>query len=404
MVVEPILALAVMIVAGFLGGELSHRLRFPRITGYLIVGILFSPSLLNVIPKATVDNLEILTFIALGIIAYSIGASLDLKLIRKFKKSILWITPSQSLGALLLVTLLVALLAPFILAEENGTLISCYFPLAFVLGAMASATAPATILALVHELKARGPLTTTLLALVALDDGLAIIFFSIALAIAQPLVSGAGGFSAWNSLALPAVEILGAVLLGIVLAYGLIYLSRLVRSRALLLVAVLGAILLAVGLSELWGVSLILANMTIGFVAATWAKRPEMFVVIDDIEDVIFVLFFVLAGLHFDLDAMTTGGLLALLIVVGRFSGKYYGTRLSARISGAPEVVRKYLGLALLPKAGVTIGLALLAEQALPSFGAIIFNAVLASVIINELIAPPLARYALIKSGEAAAE
>jgi Kef-type K+ transport system membrane component KefB len=167
---------------------------------------------------------------------------------------------------------------------------------------------------------------------------------------------------------------------------------------------VLGAILLAVGLSDLWGVSLILTNMTIGFVAANWAKRPEMFIVIDDIEDFVFVLFFVLAGLHFNLDAMATGGLLALVIVIGRFSGKYFGTRLSARISGAPEVVRKYLGLALLPKAGVTIGLALLAEQALPSFGAIIFNAVLASVIINELIAPPLARYALIKSGETAAE
>jgi NhaP-type Na+/H+ or K+/H+ antiporter len=404
MVMELILALAVMLVTGFLGGELTHRLRFPRITGYLVVGIIFSPSLLNVIPKATVDNLDVFTFIALGIIAYSIGASLDLKLIRQFEKSILWITPFQSLGALLLVTLLVALLAPFILAEDSGSFLSFYFPLAFVLGAMASATAPATILALVHELKASGPLTTTLLSLVALDDGLAIIFFSIALAVAQPLVAGAAGFSLWDSLAIPVVEILGAVLLGIILAYGLIYLARLVRSRALLLVAVLGAILLAVGLSELWGVSLILANMTIGFVAANWAKRPEMFVVIDDIEDVIFVLFFVLAGLHFDLDAMTTGGLLALLIVVGRFSGKYFGTKFSAHLSAAPEVVRKYLGLALLPKAGVTIGLALLAEQALPSFGTIIFNAVLASVIINELIAPPLAKYALIKSGETRTE
>lgn len=404
MVMEPILALAVMIVAGFLGGELSHRLRFPRITGYLVAGILFSPSLLNVIPEATVDNLEILTFIALGIIAYSIGASLDLKLIRKFEKSILWITPFQSLGALLLVTLVLTLLGPIILATEGATLLSYYFPMAFIIGAIASATAPSTVLALVHELKARGPLTTTLLALVALDDGLAIIFFSIALAVAQPLVSGAGGFSAWDSLALPAVEILGAVLLGVVLAYGLIYLSRLVRSRALLLVSVLGAILLAVGLSDLWGVSLILTNMTIGFVAANWAKRPEMFVVIDDIEDVIFVIFFVLAGLHFDLEAMSLGIILALVITFTRFAGKYFGTGIAARIAGAPAKIRKYLGLSLLPTAGVAIGLALLAEQALPSFGAIIFNAVLASVIINELIAPPLARYALIKSGETTAE
>ena len=125
-----------------------------------------------------------------------------------------------------------------------------------------------------------------------------------------------------------------------------------------------------------------------------------MFLVIYDIEDVIFAMFFVLAGLHFDLDVMRTAGMLSLLIVVARFSAKYSGTQAGASIAGSSHVVRKYLGLALMPTAGFSIGLALLAQSAFPDIGNMIFNAVLASVIINELTAPPLAKYAIFKAGE----
>ena len=126
-----------------------------------------------------------------------------------------------------------------------------------------------------------------------------------------------------------------------------------------------------------------------------------MFLVVEEIEDVIFAMFFVLAGLHFDLSVMKSAFILALLIVLTRCFGKYMGTRVGATIAHAPDTVKNYLGLALLPKAGVTVGLVLLAERAFPTFGALLVNAVLASVIINELIAPPLAKYAIFKANEA---
>jgi Kef-type K+ transport system membrane component KefB len=265
---------------------------------------------------------------------------------------------------------------------------------------MASATAPAVVIAIIHEYKAKGPLTTTLLSVVALDDAIAIVAFSIALGISVPLVAMASSFSWYEMLAVPFLEIVESIAIGAALSLALIYMAKLAKSRSLLLVVVLGTIMLCVGVSNLLGTSEILANMVIGLVVANKARRDEMFLVIDDIEDVVFAMFFVLAGLHFDLGALKSAAILALLVVVARLCSKYFGTRLGARLAGSPDVVRKYLGFALLPQAGVAIGLALLAQSAFPSFGTLIFNAVLASVIINELVAPPLTKYAIFKAGE----
>jgi NhaP-type Na+/H+ or K+/H+ antiporter len=395
-----VLALGIMIIAGFFGGMLAHRFKFPRITGYIIAGVLLSPSLLNIISGTTIDDLDVFTSIALGIIAYSIGGSLHWESIKKLEKSIFLIGPFQSIGTFILSILVITFLAPLFLDIPGATILSVYFPMAFVIGAMASATAPAAILALVREYRAEGPLTTTLLSVVALDDAIAIILFSIALGLAQPLVGSTQGFSLSQVLLLPLLKILESVAIGAVLGLALIYIARWVKTRALLLAVVLGTILLCVGITELLDISGIMANMVVGFIVVNRLKRGEMFLVIDDIEDVIFALFFVLAGLHFDLGVMQTAGILALLIVVSRFAGKYLGTRAGATIAGAPEPVKKYLGLALMPKAGVTLGLALLAQRAFPTFGDIIFNSILASVIINELFAPFLVRYAIFKAGE----
>jgi len=187
-----LLAIGVMITVGVLGGVLSNRIKFPRVTGYIVVGVLLSPSALNLISRATIDNLDIITHVALGIVAYLIGASLRLEPIRRLGRSIAWITPSQSLGAWLVVSLTVAFLASPILAVPGATFMSDYLPMALVIGAIASATAPAVTMAVIREFKAKGPLTTTLLAVVALDDAIAVIGFAVAVGIAQSLVSGGG--------------------------------------------------------------------------------------------------------------------------------------------------------------------------------------------------------------------
>ncbi len=273
--------------------------------------------------------------------------------------------------------------------------------MAFILGAIASATAPAATIAIIREYKAKGPLTSTLLAVVALDDVIAIIAFAIAAGVAQPLVAGDGGFSAYQALAVPSLHIVGSLVIGTVFGFTAIYIAKLVKTRALLLGVVFGTIVLGVGIAELLDVSSLLINMVVGFIVINKAERDEMFLVIEDIENLIFTVFFVLAGMHFNLSVMKTAGILALLIILCRWIGKYFGVRLGGKISGAPDVVKKYLGFALLPKAGVTIGLGLLLEPIFPTYGVIMFNALLASTIINELIAPPLAKYAIIKAGEA---
>lgn len=393
-----VLAIGIIVIVGFLGGLASGKLKFPRITGYIVVGILLSPSLLNIIPTGTIENLNIITDIVLGIIAYLIGGSLHWENLRKSKGGITWITLLQSLGAWFLVTLVLALLGHLIIPNE--TFWQTYFPIAFIIGAVSCATAPAATMAIISEYKAKGPLTTTLLAVVALDDAIAVIALAIALGICQPLVNG-GNVSFYQMLGIPFLHIVESVAIGIVFAIALVYISRLVRSRELLLVVVFGMLMLCVGITSYLGVSSILASMVIGFIVVNKVKRQEMFSVVEEIEDVLFAMFFVLAGLHFDLSVLEIAGMLALLIVLARCAGKYFGARTGAKVSHASDSVKKYLGFALLPKAGVTVGLILLAALEFPTFGALMVNAVLASTIINELIAPPLTKYAILKAGEA---
>lgn len=395
-----VLAIGIMMMAGLFGGLLAQRFKFPVITGYIVVGILLSPSLLNIIPQATIDRLEVFVPVALGFIAYSIGSSLHLDSIRKLEKGIAWITPLQAVGAWLLTTLAVILAAPFILSTTEVNFLSTVLPLALITGAIATATAPAAVLALTREYRARGPLTAMLLSVVAIDDAIAIIVFSIATGISKPLAGIASSPSWYEMLALPVLEILGAIVLGAVLAFALIYAVKLVRSHSLVLVLTLGTIMLCVGIAHILEISEILANMSLGFVAVNRARRSELFSTISSVEDVVFAIFFVLAGLHFDITAIESAGLLGLFVFLARFGGKYLGAGAGARLAGSPDEVRKYLGFALLPAAGVSLGLALLAKSTFPGFGTLLFNAVLASVIISALAAPLLGKLAIFKAGE----
>ncbi|MFC1873387.1 cation:proton antiporter [Chloroflexota bacterium] len=394
-----VLAIGIIIVIGFFGGWLTERVKFPRITGYILIGIVLSPSLLNIISVTTIENLDIIINIALGIIAFLIGGSLHLGPLRKLGRSIAWITPFQSLSAWLIVTLLLTFLSPLILTLPNSTLSQTYFPMAFIIGAVSCATAPAAIMAIIHEYKASGPFTTTLLAVVALDDAIAVMAFAFAFSICQLLI-GAGSISFYEMLGVPFLHIAEAIAIGILFGFALIYIAKLAKTPSLLLVIVFGMIMLCNGVTDLLGISAILANMVAGFIVVNKVRKTEMFLVIERIEEVIYAIFFVLAGLHFDFSVIKAAGILALLIILGRCLGKYFGVRAGATISHASGEVNKYLGLALLPKAGVTIGLVLLAKLAFPTFGAIMLNAVLSSVIINELIAPPLTKYAILKAGE----
>lgn len=400
-----ILAVGLMVIIGLFGGFAARKLKFPTISGYIIVGIIIS--LLHIIPKELINGgLNIITDISLGVIGYLVGGGLYLKKLKKFGKNIAVITPIQTIGAWVFVTISVLFLGPFIIragVANPGSFYS-YLPMAIVLGAISCATAPAATLAIVREYGAIGPFTTTLLAIIVLDDAITVMAYAVGSNVAESLITGFQNISWYRMLAVPAVDIIGSILLGTVLGFGLTYIGRFIKKKPQLLAVVAGAIFLCVGLSNALGLSSILANMTMGFIVVNRMKHNEdMFGVIHNIEGVIFAMFFTLAGAHFDLGVIKTAGILAAVIFLARFTGKFVGVRVGASISHASPEIKKYLSLGLFPQAGVTIGLAMLIKehQAFSNIASIMINAILASVIINEIISPPLTKYMIFKVGEA---
>lgn len=402
---DPLIHISALLLFGFAGGLIANHFKFPRVSGYIVTGMILSPSVTGFFQEKVVsEELSIITDITLGIIAFSIGGSLALKSLKKLYGSILWINFMQSFGAFLVTTLLICLISPFIINSGIAphSFWQTFFPIALIMGAVSAATAPATVTAIVHECRAAGQFTTTLLAVVALDDATAIVFYSFAIVLANSLIDAEA--LSWRIVLSPILSILIALVIGIV--SGLIFskTARFVTRSDAMLGVVGGLVLLIYGVANSAGVSPLIANMTFGFMVVNFvAQAHDIFDVVEGVEELIFSMFFVLAGAHLDIAVFSTSGfLLAGLIVLGRFTGKLYGTRLGAIISHAPGTVRQYLGLALLPKAGVTVGLILLAKDTFNSslLSVLMVNAVLLSVIVNELIAPPLVRYALIRAGE----
>jgi Kef-type K+ transport system membrane component KefB len=204
----------------------------------------------------------------------------------------------------------------------------------------------------------------------------------------------------------PLVEITLSVLLGILAGGYLKLVGRVIRRREALLMVILGTVFLIVGVAKLLHLSPLLANMVLGFFVVNMERRhQDFFGVVEQIEEPLFGLFFCLAGAHQELQAFLAAGLLIPAIMVGRMAGKQLGAWVGAAASHAPEPVKRYLGLGLLPKAGVTVGLVLVAQEIFPlEVASLLVNAIIGSIILNELLAPPLVKYALVKAGETALE
>jgi Kef-type K+ transport system membrane component KefB len=405
-VINPLTYVGLLLLLSYAGGRIAHFFKAPRVIGYLITGMLLSPSMTGVLNENLVWNeLDVVTHIALSVIAFSIGGSLKWSQVQRLGRQIVWITLSQGLGAFLVAALVLSVFFFFFQCSGHfcDTFWSFFFPMALVIGAICAATAPAATLAIVHEYRAKGPLTSILLGVVALDDALTILIYALAVGIAQSFVN-AEVPSLADQLLKPGLSVcislgLGAVM-GIILRC---VLSRVTSREAMLGIAV-GAIFVTEGLASSYNVHPLLANMMTGFIVANFVRVQEnLFAVVEQIEEPIFGMFFVLAGAHLDLKLIGSAGLLALVISIGRFTGKVLGSRLGAEIAGAPSVVKKYLGLGLLPTAGVTVGLVLEAQA---TFGAgeftrMMVSGVLGSVIINEILTPFMLRFALFKTGEA---
>lgn len=376
-----LLALGAMFLLGLAADLAGRHSPMPRVTLLLLCGIALGPSGFGLLPAEFVDTwFPTLTHIALALVGFLLGQTLSLGSLRRQGRLVIHATLGETAGALLLVTgaLLLLGLDPVV---------------AVLLGGIATATAPAATFDVVRESGIDNGFTRTLLAVVAVDDALALLWFTLMMAFAG---SQNGDLGAQATLLHGFREIGGSLLLGVLLGLPMTFLTGRIRKGEPTQAEAIGFVLLCGGLAVALGLSPILSAMTMGAVVASLArhhKRP--FHAIEGIEWPFMILFFMLAGASAHLDAIRTLGLAVALYMVARCVGSYVGCQAGTALARAEPVYRKYLGLTLFPQAGVAIGMALMASQRFPEVGAAILPIVLASTVLYEIFAPPITRWAL---------
>ena len=393
-----LLLLGLALFGGTIGGRLFQKIRIPQVVGYIAIGILIGESGLKIVDYELVATLRPFTYFALGLIGFMIGGELKKDVLVKYGKQFINILFFEGFTAFLAVALLVSIGGTFLFGDWKLAL-----TLGLLLGAIASATAPAATTAVLKEYKTRGPLTRTVLGIVAMDDALALFLFAIAASIAGNL-SGNMHEGVLRTFINPLYEIGGSVIIGCALGMILNKLLRKYVEPERLLVFSIGTVLLVSGLAMATHVDMLLATMTLGVIVANFVPRKskEVFKLVEGFTPPLYVLFFVLVGAKLNIRYMTLPILLlSLIYLIGRSAGKAIGSNLGARISGAPVRVQKYLPLCLFSQAGVAIGLSILASNYFPGdIGNAIVIIVTATALILEIIGPTFVKIAVTKAGE----
>jgi len=385
---------------GTIGGRIFSKLKIPQVVGYIIIGIAIGQTGLGIIDASVITKLEPFSYFALGLIGFMIGGELKKEIFKKYGKQFMYILFFEGFTAFLFVFILVFTAGYFLLDSLNITI-----SLALLLGAIASATAPAATTDVLWEYKSKGPLTTAILGIVALDDAFSLLLFAIASSIAGVLVgTGAEANSLLYSIFHPLLDISISISLGI---SGGIILSKSLKKyneEDKILALSIGIILLVLGLSIAFNLDMLIAAMSMGAVVINFTpkKSEEIFTLVGKFTPPIYVLFFVFVGAKLNLQAMTSFMfVLAILYLIGRTAGKMLGANFGARISKAPATVRKYLPFSLFSQAGVAIGLSILAGQRFEGeVGDAIIIVITATTFVVQLIGPSFVKYAITKAEE----
>ncbi len=382
---EQFVYLALAMVFGLIGAGAANKLRLPAVTGYLVAGLILG--LIKVIPMETLHGFALLTDLALGFIAFSIGNELKISILRKLGRIPIMITVGEAMGA---VAVLFVLLMIF----------GYPLPTALMLSAIGASTAPAATLMIIRQYRADGPVTRMLLPVVAMDNTIALMTFSIAAAISQVLVAGASGSYAWMILN-PIIEIGGSLLAGFALGFILSFLFRFFEKDNDRLALVIATVLLGVGLSAWIQLSALLVCMAAGATMSNLSKHSlRVFKLTDAFTPPLFLIFLVLSGAELNLTMLSTLGVMGLIYIIGRAVGKVGGSFIGSRLANAEPVIQKHMGFTLIPQAGVAIGLSLAAVRILPEYGDQIRVVILSSTLIYEMVGPVITRLALKRAGE----
>ena len=386
------ISIALIILFGFLLTRLTNLLKLPNVTGYIIAGILIGPYCFNLIPQSVIEGTQFLTNIALAFIAFSVGEYFKLETLKKSGLKILILTLFEALMA----SLLVFIVMFFIF----------HLPVAFciVLAALASATAPASTIMTIKQTKAKGDFVDTLLQVIALDDVVSLVAYSIAISIAVASI-GSGSGSGFNiaDVILPIVWNLLMIILGGVLGFALKFLLK-KGSNDNRLIIVLCTLFLFCGIAGMLNVSPLLGCMVLGTVYINITNDSELFLQVNYFSPPILLIYFVRSGLSFQLDSLFSGGNFgtAPLIVVAvvyffiRIIGKYLGAFAGCQVIKKTKTTRNYMGLALIPQAGVALGLAEMGGSIIGGeAGAALKTIIIASSVLYELVGPACAKLSL---------
>lgn len=391
-----IISIAIMLFCGFAMTRLTKLLKLPNVTAYITVGILIGPFCLDLIPGSVIEGTDFLSDIALAFIAFSVGEFFKLNTLKKNGAKTVVITIFEAISA----SALVFVLTFFILRLD--------IVLCVVLSALAAATAPTSTAMTIRQTKAKGNFVDTLLQVIALDDVLSLIAFSIALSIAGAFLADGASISA-GTVITPIIVNIGIMILGGFFGFFLKVLMPKKRSVDNRLIILISTLFLFCGLCALLDISPLLGCLAMGMIYINVSDDDKLYKQINYFSPPIMLLFFVRSGLNLKLDSLftptgNTGSVpiivIALLYFAIRMVGKYGGAFLGASIIKADKKVRNYVGLALIPQAGVAIGLAAMADRTLGgTMGENIQTIILASSILYELIGPACAKLSLYLSG-----
>ncbi len=391
--------IGIIMFFGAIGGRIFQKLHIPQVVGYIVIGILIGSSGFQVLRIETIVALNPINTIALSFIGFLIGAELKINVIKKYGKQFVGILLGESITPFFIVGALVTFVCYVFLKDLK---IAISFGL--ILGAICSATAPAATTDVLKEYRTRGPLTTTILGIVAMDDAVALILYAIASTVVAPLLGGETASFARQIFNI-AKDIFGSIIVGSI--FGAIVsfvVKNLMQDEGRVLSFGIGGLCLSTGICNILGLDNILAAMSVGFFMVNFApkKTRPIFNLIEKFTPPIYVLFFVLVGAKLNIWVVTPIlGLIALVYVLGRTLGKAIGARLGARLTNAPQTVHDFLPWCLLSQAGVAIGLSIAASNDFESsIGPQIILIITATTFIVQLLGPICVKYGITKAGE----
>ena len=378
--------LALMLLGGLFFSRFAKVTHLPNVTGYLFAGLIIGPYLLNWIPLDVSENLNLISDVALGFIAFTIGGEFKLSYFKRVGMTPIVIAVFEALVAVILV-------------DGVLVLVGVDLPFALVLGSIAAATAPAATVMVIKQYKAKGPVTETLLSVVAIDDAVALVLFGISVAVAKALT--AGEFSLAESVLVPMWEIGFSLVGGAILGVILTFLSRFFESRGNRLSLGIAFVMVAIVLSQEYDGSSLLMVMAMSAIYANLYKHVNTIMELTErMTPPIFILFFVLSGSHLNLGILPQVGLIGSIYIIFRVIGKMAGASFGAQLMQASPAVKSYLGPALIPQAGVAIGLTFVAQSVVPMYAPAIRAIILCATLVYELVGPAITKLSLQKAGE----